>query len=184
MPLRIARIFLRLDLGEKGFGALLPHLLHQLHAQGGQIHAGNLLPPGQGADGVRIRPVGIDQPAVLKFPAGHRSDQHRVRPVLPSQGDIPGKILREGGFRFRIAGGILGLFVVVAELRQQVIPRLNLPFHNGKPTLVDKALGAAPALGQIDHTYPVKVIVNHLSPPHHRVTLSGIAGGSGIPRHK
>ena len=59
---------------------------------------------------------------------------------------VGGELIRRG-----VAGGVLGLFIVVAELHQQQIARAQSRLHRSPQALVVKTLGAATIAGMVVH---------------------------------
>ena len=103
--------------------------------------------------------------AVLEMPAGDGSQQNRPGALFFGGPYEETQVVLIGPECRSIARGIILLGIVVAELDEQVIPRLQVGFHLIPKAQVPETLGAAPVLGIVDDLHSiVQEVLEHHSP--------------------
>ena len=126
----------------------LAELLHQLGAGGSQVNERQRLPRSKLTDCIGVGAVGRRQAVTLKMTAHQRRDKHRQRTLglcFARVGQQIGSIL----LRRSVAGRILRLFIVVAELDQQQVTRAQCSLDRCPKALLTETFGAAAIAGVI-----------------------------------
>ena len=126
----------------------LAELLHQLGAGGSQVNERQRLPRSKLTDCIGVGTVGRRQAVNLKMTAHQRRDKHRQRTLglgLTGIGQQIGSIL----LRRSVAGRILRLFIIVAELDQQQVTRAQCSLDRRPKALLTETFGAAAVAGVI-----------------------------------
>ena len=106
------------------------------------------------------------QHAVLEPAAGHRGKQHRVGALFQGRPHKQAQVFLVGTISGGIAGGVVGLGIVMAELDEHIIPRLQVGLHLVPKPQVYETFGTAAVLSIIDDVYlaGIQEILQHHSP--------------------
>ena len=166
---------------EIGLGSLVADALEPVQSRRGDVqerHAhllGHLLHRG-GIVGVAV----AVQLAAFEPAAGHRGEEDRRRAFLAGSADEGPEVLLVGAEGGRIAVGIVGLGIIVAELDEHVVPGLEGVLDHVPEALVDEALRAAAVLRVVDD---VEGAVHEIR-EHHAPAALGLPVGQVLVRHR
>ena len=114
------------------------------------------------------------QLAVLEPAAGHRGEEDRRRALFAGAADEGPQVLLVGAESGRIALGVVGLGIVVAELDEHIVAGLEGVLDDVPEALVDEALRAAAVLRES---------VVHEVREHHAPAALELAVGEVFLRH-
>ena len=167
-----------------GLGALLPGLLHHGHRGLLQVHQPHAPVFRRVPQGRRIGAVGGHQlPFPVELPPGDGRDQHRLRPLPPGGVDIHTQVFREGDPGAGIPHGI-GLFVIVGEGDDELVPPAQAQLDEVQPLFGDEALAAAAVHGAVLHiggdAGGPQPGLQLLAPAHHGIPVTSVVRHRGI----
>ena len=150
--------------------------IHQLFGHGGQVNQRHMQLLRRAAHTLRPAVVVELRAGGVAVVARQRGDEHGGCAFIPRNVDEPLQVRRKIRLRVCVARRVRCLLVVMAELHEEEIPRVNAVVDGRQATFVDELLRRAPVLGVILnlHLVALDVAVEHLPDARLRVRRDGI----------
>ena len=172
---------------EIGLGRLVAERFDPVEGRGRDVEEGDTLLGSDLAHGLGIVGVAVAvELSALEPAAGDRSQEHRGAALLTDAVDKVAEVVLVGAERRGVAGGIVGLGVVVAELDEDIVAGLHGPVDFVPEAEVAETLSTATVLGVIDDGDGggIEEILEHHPPSAFLSGLGKILLGAGAVAHQ